>query len=113
MAAVAEVANVAIPENHWLGLMAQCFHGVCLFKLERLEESEAKLIASLEALRETLGEQHPKTDERANTASLYEAWGMPERAAQYRETIPTDGETGYEPPVPCAAFQVWARFVEP
>ncbi len=71
--------------EHFGTLIVQTGLGKCLTALERFEEAETHLTAAYEALRVTLGDQHERTNNaREALIELYEAWGKPEQAEEYR-----------------------------
>ena len=70
--------------------------GMCLTKLERYEEAETQLAAAYEGLEAALGGDHHLTRSAVQAlVDLYEAWGKPDKAAQYRALPP-----GTEPSSP-------------
>jgi len=67
----------------------QCRYGQCLATLGRYAEAEAQLLAACEEEAWMRGEDHPNTRRcLERLAALYEAWGQPERAAEYRARLP-------------------------
>ena len=63
--------------------------GRCLTGLGRYEEAERLLTASTRVLREARGERYATTQAAVNAlVGLYEAWGKPGEAAQYRRSLP-------------------------
>jgi len=59
-------------------------YGDCLRRLGRYQEAETQLLAAYQAAQAVLGPQHNQTKDAARLlASLYEAWGKPDRAATY------------------------------
>ncbi|MCH8149261.1 MAG: tetratricopeptide repeat protein, partial [Planctomycetes bacterium] len=78
-----------LPPDHWhLGVFA-AYYGECLTKLERYVEAEQQLVGSSKLLKEALGGEHRYTVEVINfLVNLYEAWGKPEEAAEYRAMLP-------------------------
>jgi non-specific serine/threonine protein kinase/serine/threonine-protein kinase len=66
----------------WLGL-ARVYE-----KQRRYDESEPLIIAAHEAYRQTLGADNARTQEAVNVlAKLYDAWGRPGKAAQWRARL--------------------------
>ena len=75
-------------------------YGACLTMLERYEEAEEHLLAGYQGLKEALGEEHKQTREALQQlAELYDAWGKPEQAAEWRAKLPV-GEVAEESPNP-------------
>ncbi len=70
--------------------------GACLTAAGRYEEAEPLLVRSYSLLRAELGETHRFTlDALQRIIDLYEAWGRPEQAAEYRAKEPVpQGEGG-------------------
>ena len=60
-------------------------------KLSRFAEAEPYLLRAFEILHVTPGSEGQETrearDNLARLAALYEAWGRPERAAQYKASL--------------------------
>jgi tetratricopeptide (TPR) repeat protein len=76
-------------ETHVLTAHTRSLLGGCLLKQKQYEEAEQHLCASHEALRSQLGAQAPHTVEASKRlADLYDAWGKPEKAAEYRVQPP-------------------------
>jgi len=60
-------------------------YGACLTELERYEEAEAALQAAYPVLRAERGDEHEWTTRVADRlADLYETWGKPDKADEYR-----------------------------
>ena len=58
-------------------------------KQERYDEAEALFTKAVEARRRKLGDEHPDTLESINNLiELYEAWGKPEKAEEWRAKLP-------------------------
>lgn len=75
----------ALPPGHWITAMAQSVLGECLMAVGRYAGAEPLLLESYPNIKKGLGPE----DERALTAlsrivQLYEAWGKPEQADEYR-----------------------------
>lgn len=59
-------------------------YGACLTEVKRYREAEEKLLEAYGMLNALLGEQHERTKQTAERlVRLYEAWGKPDRAAEY------------------------------
>lgn len=83
-----EIRKTSLPEDHWLTSVAENILGECFVGRQRYEEAEPLLLDSFFTIRQQLGED----DERTVTAlgridQLYEKWGMPERATEFREKL--------------------------
>ena len=60
----------------------------------RHAEAEPLLVKALEGQRRVLGEEHPRTLESMNNLiKLYEAWGKPEQAEEWRAKLPPKENT--------------------
>jgi len=89
--AIPVFARPQAPRPHLLAF-AWSMRGSCLTGLRRYEEAETELLRALPALEAAMGQDDRMTGlARARLVALYEAWGRPERAAQYRED-PTSEE---------------------
>ena len=65
--------------------MAQIEQARCLKELGRFEEAEPLLLVGLRRVEAEHGPDHDQTNAvRAHLAALYEAWGKPDEAQQYR-----------------------------
>jgi len=63
----------------------QVNYGECLTHLKRFDEAESLLLIGYSCFKENLGEAHENTGEaKEKIADFYEAWGKPEKAAEYR-----------------------------
>ena len=86
-----ETLEVAIKPDHWIVAEARGHYGVVLADLSRFEEAETELLSSDKALRETFGEDHPRTDRAVRRlVTLYETWGTEAQAALYRKRLEHD-----------------------
>ncbi len=66
-------------------------HGVSLTALNRHTEAEATLLEAHEILTAAVGADHGQTLKVVrNLADLYEAWGKPEKAAEWRAKLPEE-----------------------
>ena len=66
----------------------QTGHGACLVELRRHEEAEARLLQGYHGLRKTLGVGDGRTRKALrHLVALYDAWGRPEAAAEYRRLL--------------------------
>jgi tetratricopeptide (TPR) repeat protein len=85
-----ELARMALAQDHWLTAMCRANYGRCLLKLRRYEEAEPQLLAGYSGLAAAFGKEHEQA-KRVGTflVSLYDAWGKPEQAAEWRAQPPT------------------------
>ncbi len=73
-----------LPETHYLRAIIRNNRGECLTKLARFEEAETDLLASQKALLKTFKPDHARIEKsRSRLATLYDAWGKPDKAAAY------------------------------
>jgi tetratricopeptide (TPR) repeat protein len=84
--ASARYAN-SIGSQHWRSATAEGSYGETLVSLGRYEEAEESLLNALSVLRVVEG--RPRRTHRAIEAlvALYEAWGKPDNAAEYRALL--------------------------
>ncbi len=84
-------ARETLGAEHW-------FHGVFLGKqgralaaLERFDDGESALLAAHGILQTAVGDEHEQTKRVVGyLAVLYDAWGKPEKAAEWRAKLPTE-----------------------
>jgi tetratricopeptide (TPR) repeat protein len=63
--------------------------GRCLTKMERNEEAEVVLLEAREILSAAIGAEHEETLWTIESlVELYDAWGKPEKAAEWRAKLP-------------------------
>lgn len=75
-------------ENHWMPAHCGSLYADFLTKVGRYDEAEARLLKSYSILRETLGHNHRRTVNAVERlVALYEAWGKPKEAAEYRALL--------------------------
>lgn len=78
----------ALGQNHWLFANGKSLYGACLTKLGRYSEAEAQLLEAHTGLKSSMGEKHERTKTViGRLIELYEAWGQPAKATQYRELL--------------------------
>jgi len=64
------------------------------YQQEQYEEAELLSLKTLEIRRRVLGEEHPDTVKSINNlVELYEAWGKPQQAGQWRAKLPRKKDT--------------------
>ncbi|HTS64600.1 MAG TPA: tetratricopeptide repeat protein [Candidatus Acidoferrales bacterium] len=82
----AALRQKALPASHWRIAFTQALLGRCLTAEKRYADAEPLLLNAYEALRAKRGEGREDTAVAATgLATLYEAWGKPDRAAPYRK----------------------------
>ena len=83
-----ELRRHALPAGHWLIAASEGTLGACLTSRGRYAEAEVLLLRSHEGLRASRGDTHTLTLEaRRRLIALYDAWGKPEQAAEWRKTL--------------------------
>jgi thioredoxin-like negative regulator of GroEL len=84
-----ETAKRALPADDRRIPLHRSAYGVCLTKLERYEEAQEHLLAGYEGLKAARGEEHKQTRKTLQRlVELYDVWGKPEQAAQWRAKLP-------------------------
>ncbi|HEV7860888.1 MAG TPA: serine/threonine-protein kinase [Pyrinomonadaceae bacterium] len=74
----------SLPKEHFWVALAKDALGECLTTQKRFNEAEPLLVESYTTLDSQLGQRDPRTVEAlGRLVNLYQAWGKPERAAQY------------------------------
>jgi len=85
-----ETAETVWPEGHYLVEHFRRGLGVCLRSMQRYEEAEPLLLLSHERHEASLPEGHAyRTEGIESLADLYEAWGQPDRAEEWRAKLDT------------------------
>lgn len=85
-----ELADKAAPPGHWFRDAARLSYGECLLGQRRFEQAEPLLLECQQRLSESMGAQHFRTRGAVdNLVKLYEAWGKPDQAADWRAKLPT------------------------
>jgi eukaryotic-like serine/threonine-protein kinase len=62
--------------------------GACLTRLRKFDDAESLLLRSYQVLRSKQGASASMQEARRRLIDLYNAWGKPEKAAQYRTNLP-------------------------
>ena len=89
-AAAVSAARTALPDKHWKMGMHLYNYGCLATKLERYADAEAMLLESREILETALGVTHRRTIKTIrHLVELYDAWGRPDQAAEWRTKLPT------------------------
>ncbi len=84
-----ETARRVLPADDRSIPQYQIAYGACLTKLERYEEAQEHLLAGYEGLKKAQGKEHKQTRKALQRlVELYEAWGKPEQAAEWRAKLP-------------------------
>ena len=82
------VFRQAVAPNHWGLGNAQSNYGAVLTRLNRFGEAEGVLLAAYPMLEAAMGKEHERTQKAIRRLiDLYEAWGKPEQAAEYRALL--------------------------
>ena len=88
---VAAAARKTAGEDRWFTLMSPVYYGRCLLELDRYEDAETVLQTTYAGVKELNGEEHESTQSAlAALVDLYEAWGKPEQAAEWRAKLPRE-----------------------
>ena len=73
-------------------------YGRCLIDAGRFEDAEKEVVADYEMLKTTLEPAHPLVRQSLELiVDLYEAWGKPDKAAEYRALLPESDEAPAKP----------------
>lgn len=84
-----EIRRSALPRGANHISQSHLLLGACLLGLERYSQAEPQLLKAHERYRSALGRNHARTVTAASTlVDLYESWGKPERAAEFRALLP-------------------------
>lgn len=85
-----EIRQKALVRRDWRTAEAESVLGGCLAALKKYDEAEPLLTSSYATLKEQRGERNRVTQETVKRlVALYEAWGKPEKVAQYRAALQT------------------------
>ena len=83
-----DAAGQALPEDSPILLTFRGRYGNCLTRMGKYEGAEPLLLDTLAKLRSSLGEDHQRVrDVITYVVVLYESWGKPEKAAEYRALL--------------------------
>ena len=86
-----EKFGAALGEEFWETADARSQHGECLTRLGRYEKAERELLTAYDTLNTALGNRHNTTMQALERlVDLYQAWGKPDKAAEYRTTLVSD-----------------------
>ncbi|MEM7198935.1 MAG: tetratricopeptide repeat protein [Planctomycetota bacterium] len=76
----------AWPADHWYPALVRARLGVALTGQRRFKDAKRELLQAHDILDAALGTDHDRTVQcRGHIVSLYETWGQPDAAAQWRE----------------------------
>ncbi len=85
-----EIRRKTLPSGDWRIAEAGSVFGGCLVALQRYDQAEPLLLESYTILKAKRGERNRLTQETVKRlVALYEAWGKPEKVAQYRAVLQT------------------------
>ncbi|MHC4609135.1 MAG: tetratricopeptide repeat protein, partial [Planctomycetota bacterium] len=83
-----EAAETSLPRGHLKIGRYRDHLGTCLTALGRFAEAERELLEAYDSLRGQLGGGHPYTQKVvADLIDLYEAWGKPAQAAEWKTRL--------------------------
>ena len=83
----------SLPKEHFWVAVANDALGECLTTQHRFAEAEPLLVQNYDLLNSRLGKRDPRTaDALRRLVTLYDVWGKPAQAAQYRTYSITNGE---------------------
>lgn len=75
-----------MPADHWIRGQARMNIGECLFDQGKYAEAEPLMLEGFEKLKQTLPATHDRiAGAKVSLAKLYNAWGKPEKAAEYQK----------------------------
>jgi len=79
----------ALGEDHWQVALTKVLLGTCLTANQRFAEAESMLLGGYPRLKEKLGGSHRFTTVALRELiTLYDRWGNPKKAAEYRALVP-------------------------
>jgi tetratricopeptide (TPR) repeat protein len=83
-----ELARRVLPPDHLITLTAVREYGQCLTDLGRFQEAEPFVLEAYQGIKAALGEHSSRTIHALGAVvSLYEAWGRPEKVAEFRRAL--------------------------
>ncbi len=89
-AEILSLSEGRLPPGHYFDAIIRNNYGECLARLERFVEAEKHLLASQTTLTEFFKEGHPRVKKgMERLATLYTAWGKPDRAAEFASPEPS------------------------
>ena len=85
----------SLEPDHWRVARARGDYGACLTELGRFRDAEEQLLAGYGGLKAGVGEQDKRTQKAVSgLIRLYEAWGMPEKAAKHHALLKGTNQAG-------------------
>ena len=85
---VLKIQRKTFPERHWEIASTKGLLGANLMAVRRYERAEPLLLECYSVFKEQLGEHHDATNSALRrVGDLYQAWGKPETAAEYRAML--------------------------
>ena len=94
---VVVAAREALGAEHWLHGNFIGKHGRALAALERFDDAESALLEAHGILQTALGDEHGQTRRVVGyLADLYDTWGKPAKAAEWRAKMAEEGTEGKE-----------------
>jgi serine/threonine protein kinase len=83
-----KITKVVLPRPNWYLARLYSEHAECLVKLGRFSQAELPLLTSYEDLNSLYGDEHTATvDVIGRLVQLYQAWGKPSEAAEWRARL--------------------------
>jgi serine/threonine protein kinase/Tfp pilus assembly protein PilF len=83
-----EIQRKTFPEKSWQIATTKLLLGACLMDAKRYREAEPLMLEAFPIIKENFGLDHPRTQAAVKRlAALYEAWGKPDKAAEYRALV--------------------------
>jgi serine/threonine protein kinase len=80
-----QIRRRTLPKGHWLTANAESLLGGCLTARKRYQEAEQLLLSGFAALKAAQGAPRKRIEQALDRIiALYEAWGKPEKAAEWR-----------------------------
>jgi tetratricopeptide (TPR) repeat protein len=93
-----EERRKTLPKGHWLTASAESLLGSCLAALGRYDEAEPLLLHAHADLRAAREAPPPRLRQaREGLVRLYEAWGKPDKAAEWRQQLEAEKKTENKP----------------
>ena len=87
----ADTARATLGPEHWYLGNFLGKHGRALAALERFSEAESQMLEAHDILVAALSSDHQQTTRVVGyLADLYDAWGKPDKAAEWRAKLPTE-----------------------
>ena len=79
------IQRKTFPEKNWQIATTKLLMGACLVQQGRFREAEALLLEAFSIVKDSFGPTHRRTQAAIqDIIKLYEAWGKPEKAAEYK-----------------------------